>query len=189
MTSLFVHDVAAGNRYKCTRLCNATSRDVCRLAADFLAHETEPGPTGLARDGVDRARDKLGHLANRVDRGKEALENIAGELLRDDAIHERQDTEPLALEIPPAIGSRISGEASGPRGTMVQVEGDITLDGDFAVMGDDDGDLSVVISGSVGDDGTADSGEVAPTLTGTGASLLRSAMGNVVVAGDTKADA
>ena len=39
VTSLFVPDVAAGNRDKCTRLGNATSRDVCRLAADFLAHD------------------------------------------------------------------------------------------------------------------------------------------------------
>lgn len=182
VTSLFVPDVAAGNRDKCARLGNAVSRDVCRLAADFLAHGVESGPTGLVRDGVDWARDKPGHLADRIDRGKEALENVAGELLPDDAIQERQDTEPLALETPPPIGSRVSGEASGPGGTVAQVEGDVTPDGDFAVAGDDDGDLSVVIRGSVGDGDTADLGDVAPTLNRTGASSLRAAMGGVGLA-------
>ena len=189
VTSLFVPDVTAGNRDKCTRLGNAVSRDTCRLAADFLAHGAEGKPTGLVRDAVDWARDKPGHLADRIDRGKEALENVAGELLPEDAIHERQDTETLALETPPPIGSRVSGEASGPGGTVARVEGDITPDGDFAVAGGDDGDPSVVISGSVGDDDMADSGDVAPTLNRTGASSLRAAMGNVVVATDTAGEA
>ena len=101
VTSLFVPDVAAGNQYKCTRLANATSRDVCRLAADFLAQEVERGPTAFVRDGADWARDKPAHLRDRIDRGKEALENVAGELLSDDAIDERKNTEPLALETPP----------------------------------------------------------------------------------------
>ena len=189
VTSLFVPDVTAGNRDKCTRLGNAVSRDTCRLAADFLAHGVTGKPTGLVRDAVDWARDKPGHLADRIDRGKEALENVAGELLPEDAIHERQDTETLALETPPPIGSRVSGEASGSGDTVAQVEGDITPDGDFAVAGDDDGDLSVVIKGTVGGGDTADSGDVAPTHTGTGTSSLRAAMGNVRVAGDTAGEA
>ena len=81
------------------------------------------------------------------------------------------------------IGSRVSGEASGPGGTVAQVEGDITPDGDFAVTGDDSKDLSVVISGTVGDDDTADSGALTPALIGTGTLSLR-AMGNVAVAGN-----
>lgn len=190
VTSLFVPDVAAGNRYKCARLSNAISRDVCRMAADFLAHEGARAPTGLVRDGVDWVRDKLGDLGERIDRGKQALEKVAGELLPDDAIHERQDTETLALEPPPPIGSRVVGEATGPDGTMVQVEGHITLDGEFAVAGDDDNNLSVVINGSVGDDDTADSGALTPTVTGTGTSpVVGGDVGNVVVAGDTTGDA
>ena len=187
VTSLFVPDVAAGNRDKCTRLGNATSRDVCRLAADFLAHEVEDEPTGLVRDAVDWAKDRPGHLAERTDRGKEAFANVAGELLPDDVLQERQDAEPLSSETPPPIGSRVSGEASGPGATVAQVEGDITLGGDFAVTGDDDRDLSVVISGSVADDNTADSGVLTPTLTGTGTLSLR-AMGDVGVAGDNIED-
>ena len=189
VASLFVPDVAAGNREKCMRLGNSVSRGVCKLAADFLAHDVEIEPTGLVRDAADWARDEPGHLANRIDRGKEALENVAGRLLPDDAIHGWQDTEPLSSETPPPIGSRVSGEASGPGDTVAQVEGDITPDGDFAVTGYDDRDLSVVIKGSVGDDDTAGSGALTPTLTGTGASPLRVATGNSVVAEDTSGDA
>ena len=65
------------------------------------------------------------------------------------------------------------------------MEGDITLDGDFAVTGDDERNLSVVIKGSVGDDDAAELGEVAPAPNQTWTSSLRAAMGNVVVVGDT----
>ena len=188
VTSLFVPDVTAGNRDKCTRLRNPVSRDVCRLSADFLAHGVEGGPTGLVRDGVDWARDKPGYLGDRIDRGKGALENVAGELLPDDAIHARRDTETLAWEPPPPIGSRVSGEASGPDGITALVEGDISLDGDFTVTGDDSRGLPVVVKGAAGDDDTADSGEVALTPNWAGTSSLRAAMGNVVVAGDTTGD-
>ena len=187
VTSLFVPDVAAGTREKCTRLGDATSRDVCRLAADFLAQDVEGRPTGLVRDAVDWAKDKPRSLGERVDRGKEALENAAGELLPDDAIQERQDAEPLSSETPPPIGSHVSGEASGPDGTVAQIEGDITPNGDFTVTGDDDDNLSVVINGTLGDDDTADSGELTPTLTGTG-TLSHGVMGNIVVSTDTRGD-
>ena len=71
----------------------------------------EVEPTGLVRDAADWARDRPGYLANRVDQGKETLENVASELLPDDVIQERQDAEPLSSETPLPIGSRRVGRS------------------------------------------------------------------------------
>ena len=144
IASLFVPDVAAGIRAKCEGFDNATARDICRWAADSLSHKDRSGPVRFAKDQIDR--------------GKEALESAVNNLWPEDATHDEWYREPSSDDMPPAIGSYLSGEARRDDDTVVDVEGNIDQEGSFNVTGSDEYGHLVEISGSAEDNSASFSG-------------------------------
>ncbi len=105
-------------------------------------------------------------LRARVERGKQAIENVVSRLSPDDTLSTQSEEPPASDDTPTPTGSPVSGEAVGPGGDAKKVEGDIELDGSFTVTGD-----GVETAGATGEDGrnvtgTFDWGEDSGAMTG-----------------------
>ena len=112
-------------------LCNGLTN----MAADFLASKDARGPVEYVRDAMAWIKGTPSHLRDKVNRGKQKLENVTPGLLPGDAVGTLDNSEPASLIGPPAVGGTLAGHVTGPQGNQTHVTGSIQSHGAFNVSG------------------------------------------------------
>ena len=154
VVSAFVPDLADGVKARCNAggqpsINPALTRNLCRLAANFLANDGKRRLLGTFRGVVgatsDEVQDKFAH-------GGRALSQ-AGDGLAPPRPATRDRDEPGSADTPPPMPSDLTGTARRSDGTQAALSGTMDKNGRYRAAGTDGDGNAVSVGGDQDDEG------------------------------------